>query len=60
LHFGERLQVCLLAADANWLVCSDGVGRQLVETMPLSGQDWQDDAATVGSFGFKVTTSLSH
>jgi hypothetical protein len=25
-----------------------------------SGQDWQDDAATVGSFGFKVTTSLWH
>ena len=37
-----------------------------METPPVgrndapSGQDWQDDAATVGSFGFKVTTSLWH
>jgi hypothetical protein len=30
LPFGERLQVCLLAADGNWLACSDGICRPLV------------------------------
>ena len=56
----EILDTAMRRRWLDWLVCSVEVGLQLVGTMPPSGMTWQDGGAAVGSFGFKVTTSLWH